>query len=194
MPSSLSQVDISVLQQLPEELRVDILEVLPAHRRPECTSDAALGPTSKSEESPCLKCPDNRLGSMNSVSRNELWVGNPPEWVEKFKDSNCSILKFLADMYYRSGSRGRLSSILQCTLSESELHSDASNDGWDDAIGCLCDLLKQYIKLQIETDIEEIYVCFRLLRMYCANLNGTTMNDENLLMSFFLVACVVCKT
>ncbi|CAL5358073.1 unnamed protein product [Camellia sinensis] len=166
MPSSLSQVDISVLQQLPEELRVDILEVLPAHRRPECTSDAALGPTSKSEESPCLKCPENRLGSMNSVSRNELWVGNPPEWVEKFKDSNCSILKFLADMYYRSGSRGRLSSILQCTLSESELHSDASNDGWDDAIGCLCDLLKQYIKLQIETDIEEIYVCFRLLRRH----------------------------
>ncbi|XP_028095959.1 DNA repair protein REV1 isoform X2 [Camellia sinensis] len=166
MPSSLSQVDISVLQQLPEELRVDILEVLPAHRRPECTSDAALGPTSKSEESPCLKCPENRLGSMNSVSRNELWVGNPPEWVEKFKDSNCSILKFLADMYYRSGSRGRLSSILQCTLSESELHSDASNDGWDDAIGCLCDLLKQYIKRQIETDIEEIYVCFRLLRRF----------------------------
>ncbi|CAL5438082.1 unnamed protein product [Camellia sinensis] len=166
MPSSLSQVDISVLQQLPEELRVDILEVLPAHRRPECTSDAALGPTSKSEESPCLKCPENRLGSMNSVSRIELWVGNPPEWVEKFKDSNSSILKFLADMYYRSGSRGRLSSILQCTLSESELHSDASNDGWDDAIGCLCDLLKQYIKLQIETDIEEIYVCFRLLRRF----------------------------
>lgn len=166
MPSSLSQVDISVLQQLPEELRVDILEVLPAHRRPECTSDAALGPTSKSEESPCLKCPENRLGSMNSVSRNELWVGNPPDWVEKFKDSNCSILKFLADMYYRSGSRGRLSSILQCTFSESELHSDASNDGWDDAIGCLCDLLKQYIKLQIETDIEEIYVCFRLLRRF----------------------------
>ncbi|KAI7992948.1 DNA repair protein REV1 [Camellia lanceoleosa] len=166
MPSSLSQVDISVLQQLPEELRVDILEVLPAHRRPECTSDAALGPTSKSEESPCLKCPEKRPGSMNSVSRNELWVGNPPEWVEKFKDSNCSILKFLADMYYRSGSRGRLSSILQCTLSESELHSDASNDGWDDAIGCLCDLLRQYIRLQIETDIEEIYVCFRLLRRF----------------------------
>lgn len=166
MPSSLSQVDISVLQQLPEELRVDILEVLPEHRRPECPSDAALGPTSKSEESPCLKCPENRLGSMNSVSRNELWVGNPPEWVEKFKDSNCSILKFLADMYYRSGSRGRLSSILQCTLSESELHSDASNDGWDEAIGCLCELLKQYIKLQIETDIEEIYVCFRLLRRF----------------------------
>ncbi|GMP74022.1 hypothetical protein CsSME_00031562 [Camellia sinensis var. sinensis] len=100
---------------------------------------------------------------MNSISRNELWVGNPQEWVEKFKDSNCSIFKFLADMYYRSSSRGRLSSTLQCTLFESELYSDASNDGWDDAIGCLCDLLKQYIKLQIETDIEEIYVCFPLL-------------------------------
>ncbi|KAI7992717.1 DNA repair protein REV1 [Camellia lanceoleosa] len=142
MPSSLSQVDISVLHQLPKELRVDIFEVFPAHRRPECTSDAALGPTSKSEESPCLKCPEKRPGSMNSVSRNELWLE------------------------IHQSSKGRLSSILQCTLSESELHSDASNDGWDDAIGCLCDLLRQYIRLQIETDIEEIYVCFRLLRRF----------------------------
>ncbi|KAK2985827.1 hypothetical protein RJ640_018693 [Escallonia rubra] len=34
MPSSLSQVDVSVLQQLPEEMKTGILELLPAHRRP----------------------------------------------------------------------------------------------------------------------------------------------------------------
>ncbi|KAG5548405.1 hypothetical protein RHGRI_013931 [Rhododendron griersonianum] len=100
MPSSLSQVDTSVLQQLPEELRVDILQLLPAHRQPECIR----------------------------------------------------------------GSTGRLSSILQCTLSESQPLVDASNDGWDDAIRCLCDLLKQYIKLRVETDIEEIYVSFVFLK------------------------------
>ncbi|XP_057502579.1 DNA repair protein REV1 isoform X2 [Actinidia eriantha] len=159
-PLSLSQVDISVLEQLPEELRVDILEQLPAHRRPECAADVTLNPTSKSKESLCLKCPENQPAH----SRKELWVGNPPEWVGKFKDSNCWILKILADMYYRSGSMGLLSSILQCILSEFQLLMDASNDGWDDAISCLSDLLEQYIKLRIETDIEEIYVCFRLLR------------------------------
>ncbi|GFY95018.1 DNA-directed DNA polymerase [Actinidia rufa] len=159
-PLSLSQVDISVLEQLPEELRVDILEQLPAHRRPGCAADVTLNPTSKSKESLSLKCPENQPAH----SRKELWVGNPPEWVGKFKDSNCWILKILADVYYRSGSMGLLSSILQCILSEFQLLMDASNDGWDDAISCLSDLLEQYIKLRIETDIEEIYICFRLLR------------------------------
>ncbi|GFY95013.1 DNA-directed DNA polymerase [Actinidia rufa] len=161
-PLSLSQVDISVLEQLPEELRVDILEQLPAHRRPGCAADVTLNPTSKSKESLSLKCPENQPAH----SRKELWVGNPPEWVGKFKDSNCWILKILADVYYRSGSMGLLSSILQCILSEFQLLMDASNDGWEDAISCLSDLLEQYIKLRIETDIEEIYVCFRLLRRH----------------------------
>ncbi|XP_058216083.1 DNA repair protein REV1 isoform X3 [Rhododendron vialii] len=162
MPSSLSQVDTSVLQQLPEELRVDILQLLPAHRQPECVSDVNLDPSSKSKELLGLKSPENQP----SVSGKELWAGNPPEWVTMFKHSNCCIFRTLADMYYRSGSTGRLSSILQCTLSESQPLVDASNDGWDDAIRCLCDLLKQYIKLRVETDIEEIYVSFRLLKRF----------------------------
>ncbi|KAG5548214.1 hypothetical protein RHGRI_013795 [Rhododendron griersonianum] len=162
MPSSLSQVDTSVLQQLPEELRVDILQLLPAHRQPECVSDVNLDPSPKSKELLGLKSPENQP----SVSGKELWAGNPPEWVTMFKHSNCCIFQTLADMYYRSGSTGRLSSILQCTLSESQPLVDASNDGWDDAIRCLCDFLKQYIKLRVETDIEEIYVCFRLLKRF----------------------------
>ncbi|KAG5548212.1 hypothetical protein RHGRI_013793 [Rhododendron griersonianum] len=112
MPSSLSQVDTSVLQQLPEELRVDILQLLPAHRQPECVSDVILDPSSKSKELLGLKSPENQP----SVSGKELWAGNPPEW--------------------------------------------------DDAIRCLCDLLKQYIKLRVETDIEEIYVSLRLLKRF----------------------------
>ena len=107
-----------------------------------------------------MKCHENQT----TRSRKELWVENPPVWVGKFKDSNCWILKILADMYYRSGSMGLLSAILQCTLSEFQLFMDASNDGWDDAISCLSDLLEQYIKLMIETDIEDIYVCFHLFR------------------------------
>ncbi|KAM1457583.1 hypothetical protein ACFX13_035601 [Malus domestica] len=44
MPSSLSQVDTSVLQQLPQELRIDILGQLPAHRTNDISSSASLGP------------------------------------------------------------------------------------------------------------------------------------------------------
>ncbi|CAN6685601.1 unnamed protein product [Malus baccata var. baccata] len=44
MPYSLSQVDTSVLQQLPQELRIDMLGQLPAHRTNDISSSASLGP------------------------------------------------------------------------------------------------------------------------------------------------------
>ncbi|XP_059647846.1 DNA repair protein REV1 isoform X2 [Cornus florida] len=164
MPSSLSQVDVSVLQQLPEELRVDIFELLPPHRRPECSSDGALSSMLNPQESSYVKLAEKPMGSMSSLLSNDLWVGNPPKWVGYFRDSNFWIFNILAEMYYRAGSTGFLSSILQHTISESRVSLVASIDGWDDAVSCLCELLKQYIELKIETDIEEIYVCFRHLR------------------------------
>lgn len=167
MPSSLSQVDISVLQQLPKEMWVDILEQLPVHRKPEHSSSAALDPLiANAQESLCFKHTENNSKSVDSVLGNNLWIGNPPQWVDKFKVSNCLLLNILAEMYYRSGSTGCLSSILQCTLSKFLLPLDASSDGWDETISSLCDLLKQYIKIKIESDIEEIYVCFRLLKRF----------------------------
>ncbi|KAL2537329.1 DNA repair protein REV1 [Forsythia ovata] len=152
MPSSLSQVDCSVLQQLPEELREDILGFLPAHRRLESVPDASLNPS------------ENQTGSMQVVSGNELWVGNPPLWVDKFKVSCCGILNIFAEMYNRSGRTCRLSSILQRLFSEKRVPLDVGTDEWDDAVSCLCELVKQYVEHKIQTDIEEIYVCIRLLR------------------------------
>ncbi|KAI8555392.1 hypothetical protein RHMOL_Rhmol05G0171100 [Rhododendron molle] len=95
MPSSLSQVDTSVLQQLPEELRVNILQLLPAHRQPECVSDINLDPSSKSKELFGLKSPENQP----SVSSEELWAGNPPKRVTMFKHSNYCIFWTVEDMY-----------------------------------------------------------------------------------------------
>ncbi|RVW61433.1 DNA repair protein REV1 [Vitis vinifera] len=118
------------------------------------------------QESLCFKHTENNSKSVDSVLGNNLWIGNPPQWVDKFKVSNCLLLNILAEMYYRSGSTGCLSSILQCTLSKFLLPLDASSDGWDETISSLCDLLKQYIKIKIESDIEEIYVCFRLLKRF----------------------------
>lgn len=163
MPFSLSQVDLSVLQQLPEEMKVDILELLPPHRRQECTSD--LGPhKSYPRDSFHVECIGNHRGSRDSVSDNELLIGNPPRWVDNFKLRNCVISNIFADMYYKSGSTGQLSSILQRTMSDFRFPLGSNTDGLDDAIRCLSELLKQYIKLKIETDIEEIYLCFCLLR------------------------------
>lgn len=158
MPSSLSQIDTSVLQQLPEPLRADVLELLPAHRRQAFSSGDTLKGSMGTE------IPENLAGSIDAVANNNLWVGNPPLWVEKFKVSNFLTLNMLADMYYKYGSTGNLSQILQHTVSVTVHPPYASSNGWHEAIDNFCELLRQYIKLKIEVDIEEIYVCFRLLR------------------------------
>ncbi|XP_042508382.1 DNA repair protein REV1 isoform X3 [Macadamia integrifolia] len=167
MPASLSQIDISVLQQLPEELKVDILELLPAHRMPECSSDATLDPPREyCHEKFGKKNIANRLSGSESASENSIWAGNPPKWVGKFKASRCLILNMFSELYYLSGMTGLLSSILQRAFSMSSFSLDASPDVWDEAICSLFELLKQYIELKVESDIEEIYVCFRFLRRF----------------------------
>ncbi|KAI9181004.1 hypothetical protein LWI28_010199 [Acer negundo] len=162
MPSSLSQIDTSVLQQLPDELRADILELLPAHRR--FYSNVASAASENLHESVGIKADENLTTSIAAVGNNNLWVGNPPQWVDKFKASNFFILKILAEVFYKLGSTGNLSQILQHTVSAPLNPQDASSEGWDEAIYNLSELLKQYIILKIEVDIEEIYVCFRLMR------------------------------
>ncbi|KAF2294603.1 hypothetical protein GH714_013322 [Hevea brasiliensis] len=164
MPSSLSQVDTSVLQQLPEELRADILELLPAHRRREVISTSSFVPVTENAQEP-LKIAENQSISVNSILNSDLWSGNPPQWVDKFKVSNRLILRTLAEMYYKLGSTGNLSSILQRAISDCLYILDESDDSWgDEASHYLCELLKQYIEIKIEFDVEEIYLCFRLLR------------------------------
>ncbi|XVE93451.1 hypothetical protein REPUB_Repub01dG0193800 [Reevesia pubescens] len=166
MPSSLSQIDSSVLQQLPEELRADLFELLPAHRIQEIS---ALGPNTDNLHHPLgIKITDNQPGSTDSGLRNNLWIGNPPLWVDKFKVSNLLTLKFFADMYYKAKSAESLSSILLCTIAESLHPLDARCDAWNEAVHSFSELLMEYIKLKIVVDIEEIYVCFRLLRRICA--------------------------
>ncbi|XP_020536171.2 DNA repair protein REV1 isoform X2 [Jatropha curcas] len=168
MPSSLSQVDTSVLQQLPEELRADILGLLPSHRGEESTSDASLVPLKENPQE-ALKIADYKSISVNSVLNSDLWNGNPPQWVDKFKVNNCLILNTLAETYYKSGSVGNLSSIMQCAISKFLYHLNENDDSWgwgDEATYYFCELLRQYINLKIEFDIEEIYVCFRLLRRF----------------------------
>ncbi|XP_048231552.1 DNA repair protein REV1 isoform X2 [Ricinus communis] len=171
MPSSLSQVDTSVLQQLPDELKADILGLLPAHRRLELTSNSSMVPLTKNPQE-LLGITENQTMPVASVLNNDLWIGNPPRWVDKFKVSNCLILNSLAEMYDKLGSADNLSSVLQSTISESINHPIENDDSWDDeAAYCFCELLKQYINLKIEFDIEEIYVCFRLLRRFVSMNN-----------------------
>lgn len=166
MPLSLSQVDVSVLQQLPEELRGDILGQLPAHRKQELTSNAGSHPLSENPEGALIiKITENQSNSIASVLNTNLWIGSPPRWVDKFTVSSCLISKTLAELYYKLGSTGSLSPILQRIISECLYPLDENSDACDEeATYDLCELFKQYVKLKMELDLEEIYVCFCLLR------------------------------
>ncbi|GAB4852853.1 hypothetical protein Ancab_017050 [Ancistrocladus abbreviatus] len=161
MPSSLSQVDMSVLQELPEELRADIVALLPAHTRPSCLSDSPKVTPETLRE--WLNLDHGR--ATEPALDNKLWAGSPPHWVDRFKLSHCLILNILAEMYFRSGSTGKLSSILQCLVSQPQLLA-ASDEGTEEATSSFSELVRQYITLKLEVDIEEIYVCFRLLKRF----------------------------
>ncbi|KAL6502479.1 hypothetical protein OROHE_024484 [Orobanche hederae] len=150
LPSSLSQVDCSVLQQLPDELRKDIIELLPQHREPAFPKGSSSNVIDKQTESA-----DTEL--------NDLWGGSPPKWVEMFERNSCSTLNNFAKIH-RSGSGDCLSSLLQRMVSGLFLPIGEAAGMSDDAVGLLCELFKQYVDLKIATDMEEIYLCICLLK------------------------------
>ncbi|TKY71257.1 DNA repair protein REV1 [Spatholobus suberectus] len=165
LPSSLSQVDGSVFQQLPEDLKAVIVEQLPTHRRPEiCSNVVVVPPLENHSVSVGVEISENFPGSSYHGS---LWAGNPPNWVGKFKDSSCLILKKLAELYYKSGLTSTLSSVLHQIISEF-YELNLAQQFSDETVNIMCELLRQYIKVKIERDIEEIYICFRLLKRCAA--------------------------
>ncbi|XP_073220509.1 DNA repair protein REV1 isoform X3 [Cicer arietinum] len=166
LPSSLSQVDGSVLRELPEDLKAVIVQQLPAHRRQEICSNVALVPPNENLQV-ALGVKNSENPGSTHVLNESLWAGNPPKWVEKFKISSCLILKKLAEMYYKSGLTSTLSSVLYQIISE--FHQlNLAHQISDDSVNITCELLKQYIKVKIGKDIEEIYICFRLLKRFAA--------------------------
>ena len=50
------------------------------------------------------------------------------------------------------------------------MFSGISEEEASEASDGLCELLRQYIQLKLAVDIEEIYVCFRLLKRYAGSL------------------------
>lgn len=161
MPSSLSQVDFSVLEELPPELRHDILDFLDPHRGVKGSGDTDV----ISAERQCSVASEATTGHpiVGKDDHLNFWKGKPPEWVEMFKQSNCMILNVLSEQYCRGNSDGLLSSTLHGFIfSMSNL--DLCCSQWVEALPSFCELLRQYIVLKIHSDIEEIYVCFCILR------------------------------
>lgn len=157
MPSSLTQADASVFEQLPEDLKADIIESLPAHRAVNSVGNAPHG---------FVGAFPNCVEVQNSeYPETHLWLGSPPKWVEMFQTSNCLILNIIAEVYTKSRANDLLSSIFQSIFSFLPLTSESCSE-WDEALSSLYELLKQYVNLKIESDIEELYNCFCFLKRY----------------------------
>lgn len=164
MPSSLSQVDVSVLQELPEELRADVLEAFPVHRRDQSSSsDAPMETCTKQDKEPTyINDSENEIG----FSSSSLWFGNPPLWVENFKVSGNCTLEKMSEIYCKlAQSRPPLlSTVLQRALSEVGSFPDASANDLEKTVDDVCEFIEEYIEIKVEGDIEEIYLCFRFLK------------------------------
>jgi DNA repair protein REV1 len=156
MPDSLSQADIAVLQELPEDVKADLFNVLPLHRPgdPTCSTSNVSEKKSRNDGGDDVqKGPTITLPS-----------GSSQQWIEQFRVSSCLILNAIAERHTNSSSSQPLSSILEPVASFVQLCPSSGSDEWNEALSCLSELLRQYIQLKVETDIEELYKCFCLLK------------------------------
>lgn len=164
IPTSLSQIDSLVLQQLPQEVRESIVQLLPAHRDQSVAAATLSTHAQTGQLQSTDQCSNN---NEQSAHVDDLWSGNPPLWIDKYKMSNCRVLNIFAELYGQSEESSALSQVLQHLISDI-FCLDEHIDDWDGAILHITKLLKRYIRLKVELDIEEIFICFRLLKRYAS--------------------------
>ena len=96
MPDSLCQADLKVLQELPEDVKVDLFSALPLHRSgdPACSTSnvsesKSLNVVRAEKRSPRSDDPEN--------PRTFLPPGSSQKWIEQFGVSSCLILNVIAE-------------------------------------------------------------------------------------------------
>ncbi|KAM0849749.1 hypothetical protein ACQ4PT_053545 [Festuca glaucescens] len=152
MPNSLSQADFTVLQELPEDVKADLFNVLPLHRSRDPTCSTSNVTESKSPNDEGTDDPIRHL------------PGSSKKWAEQSKISNSLILNAIAEQHADSISNKPLSSILEPIASLLPLCPNSGSEEWNDTLSCLSGLLIEYIHLKVDSDIEELHRCFLLLK------------------------------
>jgi len=166
MPDSLSQADLTVLQELPEDVKADLFSALPLHRSGDPTCNASNVSESKS---PNVSGAENKsLNDGRADGPKDPRIFLPPvssqKWIERLRVSSCPILNVIAEQHTDSSCSRPLSSILEPVASFLPLCPTSGSEEWNETLSCLSELLRQYIQLKVETDIEELYKCFCLLK------------------------------
>lgn len=168
MPDSLSQADLTVLQELPEDVKADLFSALPLHR----SGDPACSTSNVSEsKSPNVVRAENRSSNDGGTDdlktpRSFLPPGSSQKWIEQFRVSSCLILNVIAEQHTDSSCQRPLSSVLEPVASFLPLCPNPGSEEWNETHSCLSELLRHYIQLKVEYDIEELYKCFCLLKRF----------------------------
>ena len=160
MPSSLSQVDEMMMQHLPEEVKLYLHNTLPVHR------------SSENFFNPPRHCAVERQAKQEiktlEDSEVHLWIGKPPKWISLFKGCSSLILNAIADIYADAGVDNLLSSTLQTLFLSLPSLCSGKEECDDEALSLGFECLRQYIELKVDSDIEELYICFCTLRRCCS--------------------------
>jgi DNA repair protein REV1 len=152
MPNSLSQADFTVLQELPEDVKVDLFNVLPLPRSKDPTCSTSNVTQSKSPNGEGTDDPTCHL------------PGSSINWVEQLKVSSSVILNAIAEQHTYSISSEPLYSILESIASLLPLCPNSGSEEWNNTLSCLSRLLIEYIHMKVDCDIEELHNCFLLLK------------------------------
>ncbi|KAF7103325.1 LOW QUALITY PROTEIN: hypothetical protein CFC21_104323 [Triticum aestivum] len=157
VPNSLSQADFTILQELPEDVKADLFNVLPLHRSIDPTRH-----TSNVTENKSLK-----NGGTDDPKNPVICVlpGSSEKWAEQFRVSSSLLLKAIAEQHANSISSQPLSSILEHAASLLLLCPPSGSEEWNDTLSRSV-LLTVYIHLKVDSDIEELYKCFLLLKRF----------------------------
>ncbi|KAL6873814.1 hypothetical protein ACP4OV_013896 [Aristida adscensionis] len=153
MPDSLSQADVTVLQELPEDVRADLFNVLPLHRAGDPTCSTSNMCENKNCNDDATDDPKDPIPSQSYQ-----------KWIEQFRVSSCLILNVIAEQHTDSFSTQPLSSILEPLASFVPLCPNSGSEEWNEMLSCLSEFLTQYIQLKVDSDMEELYKCFCLLK------------------------------
>lgn len=163
MPDSLSQADSTILQELPEDVKADLFRKLPLHR-----SGGPICSTSNVSESKSPNVVRSENRSLNDGGADD--PKDPPggfqKWIGQFRVSSCLILNVIAEQHTDSSCGRPLSSALEPVASFLPLCPSPGSEEWSETLSCLSELLRQHIQLQVESDIEELYKCFCLLKRF----------------------------
>jgi DNA repair protein REV1 len=157
MPNSLSQADVTVLQELPEDVKADLFNALPLHRSGDPTCSTSHVSENKFPQ-------DGRSDDPKQHPQICHLPGNSQKWIEEFRVSHCLILNVIAEQHTDSISSRPLSSVLEPVISYLPLCPNSGTEEWNEAFASLSELLTQYIHQKVESDIEELHKCFRLLK------------------------------